>query len=167
MYLNPSVSTGSSSSTPASAPSAASPSAGSEHSCSATTSGRTRPTYWWPRSSCTPPPSLPPGTHSLSLSLPCPRPPAPGTISPPSSSLCGCLVSRSCELSFYRPSARSSPQVGFLRFLRLLSSFDWRNNPLVVNLNSKLTGMYSHTHAHTSMLFFKSFQFVFFTRASL
>ncbi|XP_059910266.1 nucleolar protein 6 [Gadus macrocephalus] len=35
--------------------------------------------------------------------------------------------------------APSSPQVGFLRFLRLLSSFDWRNNPLVVNLNSKLT----------------------------
>uniref|UniRef100_A0A4W5P9S1 Nucleolar protein 6 n=1 Tax=Hucho hucho TaxID=62062 RepID=A0A4W5P9S1_9TELE len=32
-----------------------------------------------------------------------------------------------------------SPQVGFLRFLHLLSSFDWRNNPLVVNLNSQLT----------------------------
>ncbi|KAM4616374.1 nucleolar protein 6 [Polymixia lowei] len=32
-----------------------------------------------------------------------------------------------------------SPQVGFLRFLRLLSSFDWRNNPLVVNLNNQLT----------------------------
>ncbi|XP_076015910.1 nucleolar protein 6 isoform X2 [Genypterus blacodes] len=32
-----------------------------------------------------------------------------------------------------------SPQVGFLRFLYLLSSFDWRNNPLVVNLNSQLT----------------------------
>ncbi|KAK0147285.1 Nucleolar protein 6 [Merluccius polli] len=37
----------------------------------------------------------------------------------------------------------SSPQVGFLRFLRLLSSFDWRNNPLVVNLNNTLTGMYT------------------------
>lgn len=33
----------------------------------------------------------------------------------------------------------SSPQVGFLRFLHLLSSFDWKNNPLIVNLNGKLT----------------------------
>lgn len=33
----------------------------------------------------------------------------------------------------------SSPQAGFLRFLRLLSAFDWRNNPLVVNLNNQLT----------------------------
>ncbi|XP_017283451.1 nucleolar protein 6 isoform X2 [Kryptolebias marmoratus] len=32
-----------------------------------------------------------------------------------------------------------SPQVGFLRFLRLLSCFDWRNNPLFVNLNNQLT----------------------------
>lgn len=32
-----------------------------------------------------------------------------------------------------------SPQVGFLRFLHLLSSFDWRNNPLVVNLNNQLS----------------------------
>ncbi|CAJ1068522.1 nucleolar protein 6 [Xyrichtys novacula] len=32
-----------------------------------------------------------------------------------------------------------SPQAGFLRFLHLLSSFDWRNNPLVVNLNNQLT----------------------------
>ncbi|XP_044225414.1 nucleolar protein 6 [Thunnus albacares] len=32
-----------------------------------------------------------------------------------------------------------SPQVGFLRFLHLLSSFDWRNNPLVVNLNNQFT----------------------------
>ncbi|KAF7687312.1 hypothetical protein HF521_014540 [Silurus meridionalis] len=32
----------------------------------------------------------------------------------------------------------SSPQVAFLRFLHLLSTFDWKNNPLVVNLNSKL-----------------------------
>uniref|UniRef100_A0A3Q1HD25 Nucleolar protein 6 n=1 Tax=Anabas testudineus TaxID=64144 RepID=A0A3Q1HD25_ANATE len=32
-----------------------------------------------------------------------------------------------------------SPQVGFLRFLHLLSSFDWRNNPLIVNLNNHLT----------------------------
>uniref|UniRef100_A0A8C1XMK4 Nucleolar protein 6 n=1 Tax=Cyprinus carpio TaxID=7962 RepID=A0A8C1XMK4_CYPCA len=34
----------------------------------------------------------------------------------------------------------SSPQVGFLRFLHLLSTFDWKNNPLIVNLNGKLTG---------------------------
>lgn len=39
----------------------------------------------------------------------------------------------------------SSPQAGFLRFLRLLSSFDWRNNPLVVNLNKQLTGRFSLT----------------------
>ncbi|XP_051923336.1 nucleolar protein 6 [Hippocampus zosterae] len=32
-----------------------------------------------------------------------------------------------------------SPQVGFLRFLHLLSSFDWRNNPLIVNLNMQFT----------------------------
>uniref|UniRef100_A0A7N8YJ63 Nucleolar protein 6 n=1 Tax=Mastacembelus armatus TaxID=205130 RepID=A0A7N8YJ63_9TELE len=35
--------------------------------------------------------------------------------------------------------APGSPQVGFLRFLHLLSCFDWRNNPLVVNLNNQLT----------------------------
>uniref|UniRef100_A0A8B9FKR7 Nucleolar protein 6 n=1 Tax=Amazona collaria TaxID=241587 RepID=A0A8B9FKR7_9PSIT len=29
----------------------------------------------------------------------------------------------------------SSPQVGFLRFLDLLATFDWKNNPLIVNLN--------------------------------
>ncbi|XP_027625610.1 nucleolar protein 6 isoform X2 [Tupaia chinensis] len=33
----------------------------------------------------------------------------------------------------------SSPQVGFLRFLFLVSTFDWKNNPLVVNLNNELT----------------------------
>ncbi|XP_007948870.2 nucleolar protein 6 [Orycteropus afer afer] len=33
----------------------------------------------------------------------------------------------------------SSPQVGFLRFLYLVSTFDWKNNPLVVNLNDDLT----------------------------
>ncbi|KAM6964841.1 nucleolar protein 6 [Aplochiton taeniatus] len=32
-----------------------------------------------------------------------------------------------------------SPQVGLLRFLHLLSSFDWKNNPLVVDLNGQLT----------------------------
>ncbi|TRY85695.1 hypothetical protein DNTS_013423 [Danionella cerebrum] len=35
----------------------------------------------------------------------------------------------------------SSPQVGFLRFLCLLSTFDWKNTPLIVNLNGKLTGV--------------------------
>nr|XP_012318628.1 nucleolar protein 6 isoform X2 [Aotus nancymaae] len=33
----------------------------------------------------------------------------------------------------------SSPQVGFLRFLLLVSTFDWKNNPLIVNLNNELT----------------------------
>ncbi|XP_066568043.1 nucleolar protein 6 [Amia ocellicauda] len=33
-----------------------------------------------------------------------------------------------------------SPQVGFLRFLHLLSSYDWKNSPLIVNLNGDLTG---------------------------
>lgn len=36
--------------------------------------------------------------------------------------------------------ACSSPQVGFLRFLNLLATFDWKNNPLIVNLNAGLTG---------------------------
>ncbi|XP_069819373.1 nucleolar protein 6 [Dendropsophus ebraccatus] len=35
--------------------------------------------------------------------------------------------------------APSSPQVGFLRFLTLLASHDWRNSPLIVNLNGELT----------------------------
>ncbi|XP_077004029.1 nucleolar protein 6 [Tamandua tetradactyla] len=33
----------------------------------------------------------------------------------------------------------SSPQVGFLRFLFLISTFDWKNNPLIVNLNNEFT----------------------------
>ncbi|XP_036891791.1 nucleolar protein 6 [Sturnira hondurensis] len=33
----------------------------------------------------------------------------------------------------------SSPQVAFLRFLFLVSTFDWKNNPLIVNLNNELT----------------------------
>ncbi|XP_008840690.1 nucleolar protein 6 isoform X1 [Nannospalax galili] len=33
----------------------------------------------------------------------------------------------------------SSPQAGFLRFLYLVSTFDWKNNPLIVNLNNELT----------------------------
>ncbi|XP_048851490.1 nucleolar protein 6 isoform X2 [Brienomyrus brachyistius] len=36
-------------------------------------------------------------------------------------------------------SAPGSPLVGFLRFLHLLSSFDWKTCPLVVNLNGQLT----------------------------
>ncbi|XP_056398699.1 nucleolar protein 6 isoform X2 [Hyla sarda] len=35
--------------------------------------------------------------------------------------------------------APSSPQVGFLRFLNLLASYDWKNSPLIVNLNGDLT----------------------------
>ncbi|XP_051895991.1 nucleolar protein 6 [Pristis pectinata] len=31
-----------------------------------------------------------------------------------------------------------SPQTGFLRFLNLLSTFDWKNNPLIVNLNGEI-----------------------------
>ncbi|XP_053557019.1 nucleolar protein 6 isoform X2 [Bombina bombina] len=34
--------------------------------------------------------------------------------------------------------APSSPQVGFLRFLHLLATFDWKNSPLIVNLNGEL-----------------------------
>ncbi|KAG8505889.1 Nucleolar protein 6 [Galemys pyrenaicus] len=33
----------------------------------------------------------------------------------------------------------SSLQVGFLRFLFLVSTFDWKNTPLIVNLNNELT----------------------------
>ncbi|XP_043934033.1 nucleolar protein 6 isoform X1 [Protopterus annectens] len=32
----------------------------------------------------------------------------------------------------------SSPQVGLLRFLHLLATFDWKNNPLIVNLNGDI-----------------------------
>ncbi|XP_018425159.1 PREDICTED: nucleolar protein 6 [Nanorana parkeri] len=35
--------------------------------------------------------------------------------------------------------APSSPQVGFLRFLNLLATFDWKNSALIVNLNGDLT----------------------------
>ncbi|XP_069043565.1 nucleolar protein 6 [Lepisosteus oculatus] len=43
---------------------------------------------------------------------------------------------------FLRPAPHTppgSPQVGFLRFLYMLSTFDWKNSPLVVNLNGELT----------------------------
>ncbi|XP_051786056.1 nucleolar protein 6-like [Erpetoichthys calabaricus] len=33
----------------------------------------------------------------------------------------------------------NSPQVGFIRFLLLLSSFDWKNNPLIVNFNGEFS----------------------------
>ncbi|XP_036597850.1 nucleolar protein 6 [Trichosurus vulpecula] len=43
----------------------------------------------------------------------------------------------------------SSPQVGFLRFLSLLSTFDWKNNPLIVNLNGELTAEdQAEIHSH-------------------
>ncbi|KAG9488294.1 hypothetical protein GDO78_007867 [Eleutherodactylus coqui] len=35
--------------------------------------------------------------------------------------------------------APSSSQVGFLRFLNLLASHDWKNSPIIVNLNGDLT----------------------------
>ncbi|XP_069780228.1 nucleolar protein 6 [Narcine bancroftii] len=35
-------------------------------------------------------------------------------------------------------SALASPQTGFLRFLYLLSTFDWKNNPVIVNLNGEI-----------------------------
>ncbi|XP_073536523.1 nucleolar protein 6 isoform X2 [Phyllobates terribilis] len=35
--------------------------------------------------------------------------------------------------------APSSPQVGFLRFLNLLASYDWKSSPLIVNFNGDLT----------------------------
>ncbi|KAM9858055.1 nucleolar protein 6 [Aulostomus maculatus] len=44
-----------------------------------------------------------------------------------------------------------SPQVGFLRFLHLLSSFDWRNNPLVVDLNKQLTAA-DHTEIRNDFM---------------
>uniref|UniRef100_A0A8D0GV09 Nucleolar protein 6 n=1 Tax=Sphenodon punctatus TaxID=8508 RepID=A0A8D0GV09_SPHPU len=34
----------------------------------------------------------------------------------------------------------SSPQVGFVRFLHRLAAFDWKNSPLVINLNGDLKG---------------------------
>ncbi|XP_054842072.1 nucleolar protein 6 [Eublepharis macularius] len=40
-----------------------------------------------------------------------------------------------CPAPFTAP---SSPQVGFLRFLLLLTTFDWKNSPLIVNLNAEL-----------------------------
>ncbi|KAM9096445.1 nucleolar protein 6 [Sarcophilus harrisii] len=43
----------------------------------------------------------------------------------------------------------SSPQVGFLRFLSLLSTFDWKNNPLIINLNGELTAEdQAEIHSH-------------------
>ncbi|XP_053148481.1 nucleolar protein 6 isoform X2 [Hemicordylus capensis] len=40
-----------------------------------------------------------------------------------------------CPAPFTAPSC---PQVGFLRFLHLLTTFDWKNSPLIVNLNAEL-----------------------------
>uniref|UniRef100_G3SVB9 Nucleolar protein 6 n=1 Tax=Loxodonta africana TaxID=9785 RepID=G3SVB9_LOXAF len=45
----------------------------------------------------------------------------------------------------------SSPQVGFLRFLYLVSTFDWKNSPLIVNLNSELT-VEEQVEIHSSFL---------------
>lgn len=49
----------------------------------------------------------------------------------------------------------SSPEVGFLRFLFLVSTFDWKNNPLIVNLNNELTGKWEdwgQTAGRTTLL---------------
>ncbi|RMC16490.1 hypothetical protein DUI87_06425 [Hirundo rustica rustica] len=43
------------------------------------------------------------------------------------------------HLPYLTSSLHGSPQVGFLRFLNLLATFDWKNNPLIVNLNTGLT----------------------------
>ncbi|XP_075383089.1 nucleolar protein 6 isoform X2 [Mycteria americana] len=43
------------------------------------------------------------------------------------------------HLPYLTSSLHGSPQVGFLRFLDLLATFDWKNNPLIVNLNAGLT----------------------------
>lgn len=34
----------------------------------------------------------------------------------------------------------SSPMVGFKRFLYLVGNHDWKNSPLMVNLNDEFTG---------------------------
>ncbi|KAH0627778.1 hypothetical protein JD844_008114 [Phrynosoma platyrhinos] len=39
---------------------------------------------------------------------------------------------------FLTSSLHGSPQVGFLRFLHQLTTFDWKNSPLIVNLNGEL-----------------------------
>ncbi|XP_009473021.1 PREDICTED: nucleolar protein 6, partial [Nipponia nippon] len=43
------------------------------------------------------------------------------------------------HLPYLTSSLHGSPQVGFLRFLNLLATFDWKNNPLIINLNAGLT----------------------------
>ncbi|XP_067320780.1 nucleolar protein 6 isoform X2 [Anolis sagrei] len=48
------------------------------------------------------------------------------------------LVAASLFLSPAPFTAPRSPQVGFLRFLHLLTTFDWKNSPLIVNLNGDL-----------------------------
>lgn len=108
---------------------------GSGLSCSAMTSQRTRQTCWWHRFSCSLHPLLLLGSHHFCLFF----------------SFCFVL---SCGERVFLcllwvmwanfSISLSSPQVAFLRFLHLLSSFDWRNNPLIVNLNSQLTGKCSH-----------------------
>lgn len=60
------------------------------------------------------------------------------TKSPPSAALFAARRTNA-DVELFCP-ACSSPQVGFLRFLNLLAAFDWKNNPLIVNLNTGLTG---------------------------
>lgn len=126
---------GSSSNTHVLAQHVAWPNAGSVLSCSATTLQRTQQTCWWRRFSCSPLPLLLPGSHHFCffffLFFLCRK----------HVFLCLLWVMW-VNFSIFL----SSPQVAFLRFLHLLSSFDWRNNPLIVNLNNQLTGKCSLTH---------------------
>ena len=39
-------------------------------------------------------------------------------------------------------SVTATPQTGFLRFLKLLSTHDWKTDPLIVNLNGELNSEY-------------------------
>ena len=40
-------------------------------------------------------------------------------------------------------SVTASPQTGFLRFLKLLATHDWKTDPLIVNLNGELDSEYT------------------------
>lgn len=128
---------GSSSSTHVSGQCVAWLNAGWALSCWAMTWRRKRPTCWWRPFSYTLHLSRPLGSHTLFF------------WSPPSPlSYISLLVQWVTWLN--SSSFLSSPQVGFLRFLHLLSSFDWRNNPLIINLNNQLTGKHSHKHIHAA-----------------
>lgn len=112
------------------------PSVGWGLSSSVKTSQRTQQTCWWRPSSCSPHPLLLLGNYQFYFLINCQTHQWTHCFV---TSLCS--FSRSCQ---YISVSLSSPQVGFLRFLHLLASFDWRNNPLIVNLNNQLAGKLSH-----------------------